>query len=71
MRVPFGCGRPIWVDDDDVDVTRHVRAAGLPSAADREALACPRDGRGDAAAPDGRAAVVDRGHAIWRTARLR
>lgn len=25
IRVPFGCGRPIWVDDPTFDPTRHVR----------------------------------------------
>jgi WS/DGAT/MGAT family acyltransferase len=37
-RVPFGCGRPIWVDDADFDVTRHVRPLACPPPADREAL---------------------------------
>src|SRR3954451_17627258 len=25
--VPLGVGRPVWVDDDRFDITRHVRAA--------------------------------------------
>jgi WS/DGAT/MGAT family acyltransferase len=38
MPVPFGCGRPVWVDDAGFDVTRHVRAVACPSPADSEAL---------------------------------
>lgn len=28
---PFGLDRPMWVDDDDFDVRRHVRRIGVPS----------------------------------------
>lgn len=30
-EVPFGVGRPMWVDDDDFAITRHVRAATVSS----------------------------------------
>jgi diacylglycerol O-acyltransferase len=38
MRVPFGCGRPIWVDDADFDVDHHVRFLACPAPADSQAL---------------------------------
>jgi WS/DGAT/MGAT family acyltransferase len=37
MRVPFGCGRPIWVDDADFDIARHVGSLACPPS-DGEAL---------------------------------
>ncbi len=30
VPVPFGLGRPVWVDDQSFDITNHVRAAALP-----------------------------------------
>ncbi len=30
-ETPFGLDRPMWVDDDEFDVRRHVRRIGLPS----------------------------------------
>ncbi len=30
-ETPFGLDRPMWVDDGDFDVRRHVRRIGLPS----------------------------------------
>jgi WS/DGAT/MGAT family acyltransferase len=30
-HVPFGQGRPVWVDDADFDLRFHVRTTGLPS----------------------------------------
>lgn len=30
-EVPFGLARPVWVDDDDFDITYHVRRSALPS----------------------------------------
>ena len=29
--VPFGLARPVWIDDDDFDITYHVRRSALPS----------------------------------------
>ncbi len=52
-RVPFGCGRPIWVDDEEFDVARHVfiadgstgrsRAEAYALAADLVASRLPGD----------------------------
>jgi WS/DGAT/MGAT family acyltransferase len=30
-QVPFGIDRPVWVDDDEFDVRRHVRRIAVPS----------------------------------------
>ena len=30
MRVPGGLARPVWVDDDDFDLTYHVRQSAVP-----------------------------------------
>ncbi len=38
MHVPFGLGRPIWVDDDDFDIARHVRLTALPAPGSRRQL---------------------------------
>jgi len=34
MEVPFGQGRPIWVDDDRFDISYHVRLTSLPHPGD-------------------------------------
>jgi WS/DGAT/MGAT family acyltransferase len=38
IRVPFGCGGPVWVDDDDFDIRTHVRVMACPAPADERAL---------------------------------
>src|SRR5262249_47289453 len=38
MTVPLGHGRPVWVDDADFDIARHVRLTSLPSTGRREQL---------------------------------
>jgi len=38
VRVPPGCGRPIWVDDPDFDIRDHVRLARCPAPGDERAL---------------------------------
>jgi diacylglycerol O-acyltransferase len=38
VRAPFGCGRPIWVDDPDFDIRRHVREVHCPAPGDEAAL---------------------------------
>jgi diacylglycerol O-acyltransferase len=38
VRAPFGCGGPIWVDDPEFDIRRHVRAMACPHPADERAL---------------------------------
>lgn len=36
--VPLGQGRPVWVDDDDFDIARHVRVMVLPGPGSRQQL---------------------------------
>jgi WS/DGAT/MGAT family acyltransferase len=38
VRVPPGCGGPVWVDDAGFDVERHVRALACPLPGDERAL---------------------------------
>lgn len=36
-RTPWGCGRPVWIDDPDFDVAGHVRSEPCPPPGDRAA----------------------------------
>ena len=38
VRVPPGCGRPVWVDDPGFETARHVRLLPCPSPSDEQAL---------------------------------
>ncbi|HEX2804867.1 MAG TPA: wax ester/triacylglycerol synthase domain-containing protein, partial [Kineosporiaceae bacterium] len=38
IRVPLGCGPPIWVDDPDFDIRRQVRAVRCRSPGDERAV---------------------------------
>jgi diacylglycerol O-acyltransferase len=38
VRTPFGCGRPIWVDDPRFDIDDHVRALRCADPGDEAAL---------------------------------
>ncbi|GIH95782.1 wax ester/triacylglycerol synthase domain-containing protein [Planobispora siamensis] len=38
VRVPPGCGRPVWADDPAFDAGRHVRCAPCPEPGDEQAL---------------------------------
>ncbi len=38
VQTPFGCGRPVWVDDPGFDITRHVSTTRLPDPGDWSAL---------------------------------
>ena len=38
VRTPFGCGRPVWVDDADFDIRRHVGTTPCPSPGDEQAM---------------------------------
>ncbi|MET9232225.1 wax ester/triacylglycerol synthase domain-containing protein [Lentzea sp. NPDC003310] len=38
VRTPFGCGRPIWVDDAGFDIAKHVDRLRCPSPGDEQAL---------------------------------
>ena len=39
MEVPYGQGRPVWVDDDHFDIEYHVRLTALPRPGDDGQLA--------------------------------
>jgi diacylglycerol O-acyltransferase / wax synthase len=39
MFVPFGAGRPVWVDDPDFDVEFHIRKGALPKPGGKKELA--------------------------------
>jgi hypothetical protein len=38
LRTPPGCGRPVWVDDADFTIGRHVEVARCPGPGDERAL---------------------------------
>ncbi len=38
VSLPFGCGRPIWVDDPGFDVSRHVRVVACPAPGGEQAV---------------------------------
>src|SRR5690349_16922825 len=38
VRVPLGCGGPVWVDEPRFDIRRHVRAVACPGPGDEQAL---------------------------------
>lgn len=38
INVPFGCGGPVWVDDDTFDLTEHLRVRSCPDPADDQAM---------------------------------
>jgi WS/DGAT/MGAT family acyltransferase len=38
VSTPPGCGRPVWVDDPECDITRHVHDVRCPPPGDEEAL---------------------------------
>ncbi|GAA2216199.1 wax ester/triacylglycerol synthase family O-acyltransferase [Nonomuraea monospora] len=38
VRVPFGCGRPVWVDDPHFDLRLHVRERACPAPGNERAL---------------------------------
>jgi diacylglycerol O-acyltransferase len=38
VRQPYGCGRPVWVDDPRFDVAHHVRCRRCPAPGDEQAL---------------------------------
>lgn len=56
-EVPFGLDRPIWVDDEDFDIDRHLHHAALPAPGGMEELA----------ALSGRilSRQIDRRHPLW------
>ena len=38
VRVAVGCGRPVWVDDPDFDLARHVTVVAAPAGDDAAVL---------------------------------
>jgi WS/DGAT/MGAT family acyltransferase len=38
VDVPFGLGRPMWVDDPEFDISHHVRLVALPAPGDERQL---------------------------------
>lgn len=38
VPVPFGCGRPVWVDDPRFEIAHHVRQLPCPTPGDERAL---------------------------------
>jgi diacylglycerol O-acyltransferase len=58
-EVPFGLDRPIWVDDDDFDIDRHLHHVALP----------PPGGMEELALLTGRvlSRQLDRRHPLWET----
>ncbi len=38
VRAPLGCGRPVWVDDGDFEIARHVEVVACPAPGDETAL---------------------------------
>jgi WS/DGAT/MGAT family acyltransferase len=57
VHVPFGLGRPIWVDDEDFSIARHVRLTALPPPGSRRQLV--------ALAERLMEQVLDRDHPLW------
>jgi len=57
QSVPFGQGRPVWVDDSNFDIAYHVRLTALPSPGTREQLLtlCSRV----------QAGLLDRSRPLW------
>jgi WS/DGAT/MGAT family acyltransferase len=57
VHVPFGLGRPIWVDDEDFSIARHVRLTALPPPGSRRQLV--------ALAERLMEQILDRNHPLW------
>jgi len=55
--VPFGQGRPVWVDDDDFDIANHVKVMALTEPGSRADVA--------ALCADLQMRVLDRAHPLW------
>jgi len=57
MNVPFGAGRPVWVDDDRFDIAYHVRLTALPRPGTRAQLLTLTEGI--------QSQVLDRSRPLW------
>jgi diacylglycerol O-acyltransferase / wax synthase len=58
VAAPLGAGRPIWVDDPDFDVARHVGLTALPEPGTRRQLLTLAERL--------IAQVLDRAHPLWQ-----
>jgi len=73
VRVPPGCGRPVWIDDPGFDAARHVRILPCPDPGDEQALLdvaaakAPSPAIAAAAAPPGPARPAPAGSTPHRT----
>ena len=61
VRLLFGCGRPVWVDDDTFSVDAHVAFGRAPAPGDEAALTWPAPLRSSVGAP-ARPTAVGRHH---------
>lgn len=57
VEVPFGIHHPVWVEDPDFDIDRHVRRATVPAPGDHHAL--------EQLCGDLLAVPLDRGRPLW------
>lgn len=57
LGVPFGQGRPVWVDDDRFDIAYHVRLTALPAPGD--------EGQFKALAGRIQSQLLDRSRPLW------
>ena len=57
VRVPANLHHPLWVDDDDFDLSRHLRLVRAPAPGDRSAL--------DAVASEAASVPLDRRYPLW------
>jgi diacylglycerol O-acyltransferase / wax synthase len=57
LHVPFGFGRPVWVDDPDFDIARHVRLTSLPAPGTRRQLLTLAERLNEQ--------LLDRAHPLW------
>ncbi len=60
VEVPFGIARPVWVEDDDIDIDLHIRRMAAPKPGG------PREVAAMAAEMNGR--QLDRGRPLWEMA---
>ena len=56
-HVPFGFGRPVWVDDPDFDIARHVKLTSLPAPGTRRQLIALAERLSEQ--------LLDRAHPLW------
>lgn len=57
IQVPFGIARPLWIEDPDIDIERHIRRAAVPSPGG------PREVAAMAAEMNSR--PLDHAHPLW------